>query len=1011
MNSAERWERIKDIFEGALSRSGGERRAFLEGACSSDPEMLREVESLLASFDADYLEGAAVEAVADSFVSRNTLEFKPGTMLGQYRIVSELGKGGQGAVYLAEDTNLHRTVAIKALPRELTIDETAQKRFQREARLASSLDHPNICSIHDLAEVDGTHFIVMQYVEGKNVRELVSGKPLELTTALKIGIQVCDALAEAHARGIIHRDIKAHNVIVTSNGNAKVLDFGLAKLTHEDDREHTELTALGSPYGTPTYAAPEQSRGEKVDHRADVFSAGVLMYEMLTGTWAFHGNTSVDVRHAVLHEQPEPIQQRRKSPIPARLDEVVMRALKKEPEKRFQRIADMRNAMIDILLALPTGDDSDTADFIGRLRARGPFGRGISRTAVILGVAASVIMVAILGYLAFRGMAGSSVAPAAQRKLTRFTFDPGLQSEPSWSRDGQYIAYHSDQGGNFDIWIQQVSGGDPVQVTKSTAHDWQPDFSPSGENIVFRSEREGGGLFIMQALGGGERRISSYGYHPRWSPDGKNILFYNSNLNGAVTVPKLFVQAANSKDAVEVWPQASEEFQGFLRADWHPDGTRVSFLGQHRQKGFSFWTVPIKGGGPPVRSDVSAEVELQMKATGVAFSDFVWGASGTSLYLEGDTNAVKNLWRVTVEPDSLRWIGGPDRLTTGAGSDTDISVSPDGKRLAFTTRSYQTRIMSAPLVGDHAKGDLEPLTSIAMDTGEFNLSRDRKKLIFAARRAGKMELWERSMTDGKEKLLLTAGEEDMFSSPRWSPDGSQVAFALNHNPDPQRRKFIQAFEKSIVLLPTEGRETPLTSANVLQGWPWDWSPDGRYVLGSSAVQTPDPEYWGLYLFPLSGAPRAESQQVPLMVLPGYNIWQGRFSPDGKWVTFLAVDTADEHDAVIGVVPATGGPWTRLAIEDGEKPRWGPDGRTIYFYSGRGGSRNVWGIRFDPRTGTSVGDPFKVTSFESPNKMLMAPPSMGPHPTMLTDLVVDTDKLLFNVTQMTGSIWILDNVDR
>ena len=192
---------------------------------------------------------------------------------------------------------------FKLLPPEATVlDEISRKRFQHEAQLASSLDHPNICTVHDLMEVDGATFIVMQYVAGGNIRRLVKGRPLELRIGLRIAIQVCDALTAAHAKGIIHRDIKAQNVVVTDAGQAKVLDFGLAKLMKSggDTGEQTELTAMGSPYGTPTYAAPEQSRGEKVDHRADIFSTGVLLYEMLAGTWPFHGKTSVDVRHAVL---------------------------------------------------------------------------------------------------------------------------------------------------------------------------------------------------------------------------------------------------------------------------------------------------------------------------------------------------------------------------------------------------------------------------------------------------------------------------------------------------------------------------------------------------------------------------------------------------------------------------------------------------------------------------------------------------------------------------------------
>lgn len=372
MNSSERWEKIKDIFEGALSRAGAERRAFLEGACGADGAMLREVESLLSSFDAEYLEGAAVEEVAEAFVSKRAIELKSGTMLGPYRIVAELGKGGQGAVYKALDTRLDRAVAIKALPDELTIDDTARKRFQREARLASSLDHPNICAVHDLAEFNGEHFIVMQFVEGKNVRELVNGTPLELQSALRIGIQVCDALAAAHERGIIHRDIKAHNVIVTAAGTAKVLDFGLAKLMGDRGADRTDLTELGSPYGTPTYAAPEQSRGEKVDHRADVFSTAVLLYEMLTGTWAFHGKTAIDVRHAVLYDEPMPIADRRGEEVPPELAAIVERGLAKVPANRFQSMIEMRDALVSVLRGQTQVENSTGDEFFARFEAMRP---------------------------------------------------------------------------------------------------------------------------------------------------------------------------------------------------------------------------------------------------------------------------------------------------------------------------------------------------------------------------------------------------------------------------------------------------------------------------------------------------------------------------------------------------------------------------------------------------------------------------------------------------------------
>ena len=283
-----------------------------------------------------------------------------GKTLSNYRITEKLGVGGQGAVYKAIDTKLGRTVVIKVIPPELSAKEANLRRFEREARLASSLDHPNICTIFDLDEEDGQHFIAMQFVEGKNVRQLVAGRPLELKTTLLIGLQVADALATAHSRGIIHRDIKSGNVMVTSSGQVKVLDFGLAKLLDDEEAatagiHRTELTEVGVPYGTATYAAPEQARGDRVDKRADIFSLGVLLYEMLTGTWPFRGKTTIDVRHAVLHDPPRPISELRSSPIPPRLTQIIDKALAKEPRNRFQNMEDLRDELRQVLQEVDAG--------------------------------------------------------------------------------------------------------------------------------------------------------------------------------------------------------------------------------------------------------------------------------------------------------------------------------------------------------------------------------------------------------------------------------------------------------------------------------------------------------------------------------------------------------------------------------------------------------------------------------------------------------------------------------
>ena len=310
-----------------------------------------------------------------------------GSTLGNYKILEKLGEGGQGTVYKAVDSKLGRTLVIKVLPAELTVREANLKRFEREARLASALDHPNICTIFDLNEINGIHYIAMQYIEGKNVRQLVNGRPLSLESALSITLQTADALAAAHARGIIHRDIKAGNVMVTPTGQVKVLDFGLAKLLDEEQARtsgihHTEITELGIPYGTATYAAPEQARGDRVDSRADIFSTGVLLYEMLTGTWPFQGQTAVEVRHAVLNEEPPPLSKMRPGYIPAKLQAVIDKALAKDPRNRYQRIAhfaeDLRSIIRELGAdSLPGLDESTMPVAPKHLKQEGPVTRAL----------------------------------------------------------------------------------------------------------------------------------------------------------------------------------------------------------------------------------------------------------------------------------------------------------------------------------------------------------------------------------------------------------------------------------------------------------------------------------------------------------------------------------------------------------------------------------------------------------------------------------------------------------
>jgi Tol biopolymer transport system component/DNA-binding winged helix-turn-helix (wHTH) protein len=589
--------------------------------------------------------------------------------------------------------------------------------------------------------------------------------------------------------------------------------------------------------------------------------------------------------------------------------------------------------------------------------------------------------------------------PPAQRRLWQLTFDPGLESEPAWSRDGHLLAYSSDHAGNFDIWVQPVADGKAIQVTSSPAHDWQPDWSPDGTRLVFRSERDGGGLFVVPALGGEERRISGFGYRPRWSPDGSQILFYSSILQNASELPKVYVVTPGSA-ARDVLGDLLKEFAS-LRVAWHPDGRRLSVGGRHRTHGWSFWTVPIVGGAA-VKSEVDGRVAAQLAETAVTFTDFLWSPSGRLLYLEGISQGVKNLWKVEVDPETLRWVAGPERLTTGAGIDTDVALSPDGRKLALTIRTERTRLWSIPFDGaaGRVEGEGRPLAAGGMDAVLPDLSSDGRKLAFLALRGRKTELWGQSLVDGRTKELVVVGDFQR-ATPRWSRDGARLAYRRTWPPNAEGSPR----EHALVVLPAEGGDEQLiTSPSPFSENALDWSADGEWLLGNSERQTPGRFLIGL--FPTSAAPAAETKMRVVTSHPDQNLWQARFSPDERWISFIAVDANDAAIATLYVVPRAGGPWIR--VTEGrywdDKPRWAPDGRTLYFISNRAGFFNVWGVRFDPALGKPVGEPFRVTALESPGQIIV------PYMTLM-EMTLAADRLVVPIMEVSGGIWILENVEQ
>jgi serine/threonine protein kinase/Tfp pilus assembly protein PilF len=354
----EHWQQVKDLLQAALERESSQRAAFLDEACAGDDELRREVESLLEAHEqaGSFIKAPAVEVAAE-LMAEEAAHSRVGHSIGPYQIVRRLGAGGMGDVYLAQDTRLGRQVALKLLPEYFTTDQERVRRFQQEARAASALSHPNVATIYDVGEADGASYIAMEYVEGQTLDTKMSGQPLDSTEIIDIAAQVADALEEAHAKGITHRDIKPGNIMVTARGQVKVLDFGLAKVTRREeptagsDLSTQAKTEPGVVMGTVAYMSPEQTLGREVDHRTDLFSLGVVIYEMTTGRRPFSGADAGETRDRILHAQPEAIS-RFNYNAPAELERIIRKCLEKDRARRYhsahELLIDLRNLKRDI---------------------------------------------------------------------------------------------------------------------------------------------------------------------------------------------------------------------------------------------------------------------------------------------------------------------------------------------------------------------------------------------------------------------------------------------------------------------------------------------------------------------------------------------------------------------------------------------------------------------------------------------------------------------------------------
>ncbi|MGE0130733.1 MAG: protein kinase [Blastocatellales bacterium] len=761
----ERYQQITHIYNQAIELDPDERARFLDQVCAGAADLRNEVELMIASDEqaGSFLDRTAIEVASRQMAGEKSFSLA-GRRIGRYEILSLLGAGGMGEVWLARDDQLERNVAIKLLPEQFTRSQNHVRRFAQEARAASALNHPNIITIHEIGEAEGTHYIITEFVEGQTLRQMLSepfSEPMPLQTSLEIAVQIADALVAAHKAGIVHRDLKPENVMVRPDGLVKVLDFGLAKLADRSEIDSEAPTAIqiktdpGTVMGTISYMSPEQSLAQKIDQRTDIFSLGVMLYEMITGQRPFQGASNAALYDAILHHTPVPVTSLRPE-LPSELQWTIERALEKKTEQRFQTAAELKAALKTLKHESGSGSGA-TPQPLRQSNRR----KWISKAAVIAGL---TIALAATGYWRWFGAKKMPQPTMKPTSFTQLTRTPGQEIYPSLSPDGKMLIYASDEAGNWDIYLQRVNGATPINLTKdSTANDTEPAFSPDGEQIVFRSDREGGGIFVMGATGENVRRLIDHGHNPAWSPDGQEIAFSNGSFarpseRGNFPSPLFVMKVATGETRQMAATDASQP-------NWSPHGGRIAYWGILSGGQRDIWTLGARGGEPVA---VTSDPALDWNP--------VWSPDGRYLYFASDRGGSMNLWRVAIDEQSGKLLGEPEPVTTPATYSGYISFSRDGRRLAYAQVAHQINIQQAGFDSVKARIEAKPAwitqgSRIATDPDfspdgawvVFGATGDKQEDIFIARRDGS---GLRQITDDKHK----------DRAPRWSPDGQQIIF-------------------------------------------------------------------------------------------------------------------------------------------------------------------------------------------------------------------------------------------
>ena len=642
-----------------------------------------------------------------------------GRTLSHYRIGDEISRGGMGVVYEALDVKLNRSVALKVLPPELVFDEERKRRFVIEAQATAALKHPNVAVIYEVYEVDGVTFIAMELIDGETLSALAARGALPFARALQLAGEVADGLSAAHEAGIVHRDLKPGNVMVTSDGHPKIIDFGLAKLLEPSGGEDSALatavkaaTETGQVMGTLAYMSPEQARGEKVDHRSDIFSFGIVVYEVLTGSLPFAAASAIELPHAIINDAPAALPA--SLPSAPELQRIVERCLAKDPRDRYQTARDLFLDLRHVQRSPVATDGPKTSRPIG---ARSWLPSVIALGAIVLAVFAVV-----------SSRPARDALPRVVR-TARLTHDPGLELDAAISPDGKMAAYAKGAIGQTKIFVQQISGGRPVPLTVEFpgAH-FRPRWSPDGAQIAFSTRMDRvEEVYVVPALGGAPRRIVESGSELAWSPDGAELAY----LEGVTDSDELHVASADGKRREKL----ASPGQGTAPA-WSPRGDRIAYAvgnsgyllgssGVLNVASSSIWAVSSEG-GEPVRLTEDAHLDSSPQ----------WTPDGRHMLFVSDRGGTRDIYRLTLTR-SGESDGAPQRLTTGLQVHS-ISLSADGTRLVYSVLNKKQNIWSVPIPSQRTVSvrEASPVTVGNQEIEGIAVSLDGKWLAFDSNRSG-----------------------------------------------------------------------------------------------------------------------------------------------------------------------------------------------------------------------------------------------------------------------------------